>query len=68
MQKVAAYLMERYDGMEWAEVRSSEAVNLKSQIESWLGQRAPPAIRALCGYTGQSFRSRKIPIGTRFGP
>src|SRR5689334_17548634 len=36
MQKVAAYLMERYDGMDWPEARYSEAVNLKSQVESWL--------------------------------
>lgn len=36
MQKVAAYLMERYDGMKWPEARLSEATELKAQVEHWL--------------------------------
>ena len=36
MQKVAAYLMERRDGMSWREARASEAAILKSQVESWI--------------------------------
>ncbi len=44
MQKVAAYLLERYDGMNWPEARSSEAENLKSQVESWLRSKGASEI------------------------
>lgn len=36
MQKVAAYLLERLDDMEWPEARLAEADRLKAKVESWL--------------------------------
>lgn len=36
MQKVAAYLLERRDEMEWPEARMAEAERLKGEVEQWL--------------------------------
>jgi outer membrane murein-binding lipoprotein Lpp len=36
MQKVAAYLLERRDGMEWHEARANEAKRLQSEVTKWL--------------------------------
>lgn len=36
MQKVAAYLLERRDDMEWPEARAVEAKRLKDEVEKWL--------------------------------
>jgi len=39
MQKVAAYLLERRDGMEWAAARAAEAADLRAAIEAWLQEK-----------------------------
>jgi regulator of replication initiation timing len=36
MQKVAAYLLERRDDMEWPAARAAEARRLKTEVEKWL--------------------------------
>lgn len=36
MQKVAAYLLERRDDMEWPEARAVEVARLKGEVEKWL--------------------------------
>ena len=36
MQKVAAYLLERLDGMNWPEARTAEAASIRSRVEGWL--------------------------------
>jgi len=44
MQKVAAYLIERRDAMNWPEARASEAAQLKSQVEEWLRSKGATEI------------------------
>ena len=36
MQKVAAYLLERLDGMNCPEARTAEAASIRSRVEGWL--------------------------------
>jgi len=36
VQKVAAYLLERRDDMEWPEARAGEAARLREEVEKWL--------------------------------
>lgn len=44
MQKLAAYLLERTDGMNWPEVRASETSSLRAQVENWLRSKGAPNI------------------------
>lgn len=44
MQKVAAYLLERLDDMEWPDARAAEANRLKAEVESWLRSKGAPSI------------------------
>jgi len=44
MQKVAAYLLERRDGMEHADVRAAEAERLKKEIHGWLSSKGASAL------------------------
>jgi hypothetical protein len=39
MQKVAAYLLERRDGMEWTDARRGEAAKILSAVEDWLREK-----------------------------
>lgn len=39
MQKVAAYLLERRDNMEWPDARAAEAVRLKGEVMKWLRKK-----------------------------
>lgn len=39
MQKVAAYLLERRDDMQWADARIAEAIHLRSIVTNWLGSK-----------------------------
>jgi hypothetical protein len=39
MQKVAAYLLERRDDMQWAEARKAEAVRLRQIVRNWLASK-----------------------------
>ncbi len=50
MQKVAAYLMERYDGMSWSEARTSEALKLRKLVESWLQSKGASEIAPAGAY------------------
>lgn len=36
MQKVAAYLLERRDGLEWPEARAAEGKKIRTAIETWI--------------------------------
>src|SRR4051794_3864381 len=62
MQKVAAYLMERHDGMSWPEARSSEALNLKSQVESWLRSKGASEIAPTGVYRSEDGSQAKFSI------
>lgn len=62
MQKVAAYLMERHDGMSWPEARSSEVVNLKSQVESWLRSKGASEITPSGIYRAEDGSQAKFSI------
>jgi hypothetical protein len=44
MQKIAAYLMERHDEMNWPEARSAEVAKLKVVVEDWLRSKGAPEI------------------------
>jgi hypothetical protein len=47
MQKVAAYLLERTDELQWPDARKAEGKRIRSMIEAWLkekGAQAPSAI------------------------
>jgi len=50
VQKVAAYLLERRDDMEWPEARAAEANRLKTQVESWLRSKGASSIGATGTY------------------
>lgn len=39
MQKVAAYRLERHDGMNWPEVRREEALAIKALVNGWLREK-----------------------------
>lgn len=44
MQKIAAYLLERRDGMEWPVARASQARLVKTEITSRLSSKGGTAI------------------------
>jgi len=44
MQKVAAYLLERRDDMNWAAARTAEAVHLQGVVTNWLTSKGASAI------------------------
>jgi hypothetical protein len=46
MQKVAAYLLERTEGMNWPETRAAEVALLKAQIAAWLASKGAPKLEA----------------------
>ncbi|OIO03103.1 MAG: hypothetical protein AUJ49_05090 [Desulfovibrionaceae bacterium CG1_02_65_16] len=50
MQKIAAYLLERRDDMEWPEARATEANRLKTQVESWLRSKGASSIGSTGSY------------------
>jgi len=44
MQKVAAYILERRDGMEEPDVRTAEAERLKTRIQEWLSSKGASSL------------------------
>ena len=44
MQKVAAYLLERRDDINWAAARTAEAVHLQGVVTNWLTSKGASAI------------------------
>lgn len=44
MQKIAAYLLERRDEMNWPEARATEAARLRAEVSSWLLSKGANAI------------------------
>lgn len=44
MQKVAAYLLERRDGMDWADARMQEVGRLRTEVTKWLTSKGASAI------------------------
>lgn len=53
MQKLAAYLIELHDGMNWPEARSSQAAQLKSHLEEWLRSKGVKEIAASGSYQAE---------------
>jgi hypothetical protein len=51
MQKVAAYLLERRDGMQWPESRATEAKRLQADVIKWLTSKGASAIGPAGTYT-----------------
>src|SRR5262249_54526939 len=45
MQKVAAYLLERRDDMEWPESRASEVQRLQVEVDKWLASKGASGSR-----------------------
>ncbi len=53
MQKVAAYLMERREGMEWPEARAAEVEYLRGQVEAWIRTKGAGEIAASGSYEAE---------------
>jgi hypothetical protein len=53
MQKLAAYLVERHDGMNWPEARISEAAQLKAHVEEWLRSKGVKEMAASGSYAAE---------------
>lgn len=53
MQKLAAYLLERHEGMQWAEARATEAVRLRTLIEDWIRKKGASEATSPGSYTAE---------------
>lgn len=53
MQKLAAYLLERQDGMNWSEARISEAAHIRSHVEKWLQSKGAQISHATGTYQAE---------------
>jgi hypothetical protein len=53
VQKVAAYLLECTDGMQWAEARQRKAVDFRLDVESWLRSKGAAELGSTGTYQAQ---------------
>lgn len=53
MQKLAAYLLERHEGMHWPEARATEASRLRELIEEWIRRKGASEISSPGSYTAE---------------
>lgn len=70
MQKVAAYLLERRDDMEWPEARARQAADAKAMVEKWLLAKGASTIGSTGTYgpedgSAGSFKIREAADGQR---
>lgn len=70
MQKVAAYLLERRDEMEWPEARADQAARAKAMVEKWLRSKDASAIGSTGTYAPEdgsagSFKIQEAADGDR---